>query len=156
MASAKPPPKPVVVLDSGPLGLLMQRRGLPIADAARAWLAGRLRDGVRFFVPETAGYEVRRELLRLSAAVGRLDAFNAAVPDRYLPLTTAGMRRAAELWADVRLRGLPTADPKELDADVIVAAQAMTSGFPTADLVVATTNPVHLSRFIAADLWTNL
>ena len=31
------------------------------------------------------------------------------------------MLRAAELWAQARRRGRPTADPKELDCDVILA-----------------------------------
>ena len=66
------------------------------------------------------------------------------------------MRRAAEFWADSRRRGLPTADPKELDADVIVAAQAVTGPWLMADLIVATTNPVHLARFVNADPWTNI
>ena len=150
--------KTVIVLDSGPLGLLMQRRGLPVADACRAWLAHRMLAGARFLVPEIADYELRRELLRLglAPALARLDAFNAALPDRYLPLDTAAIRRAAELWADVRRRGLPSADPKELDGDVIIADQVITSGFPLKDIAVATSNPVHLSRFIDADLWTNL
>jgi hypothetical protein len=109
-------------------------------------------------VPEIADYEVRRELIRMKnvAAIGRLDAFNAATPGRYLPLTTAAMRQAAALWADVRQRGFPTADAKELDGDVIVAVQAMGCPFPSNDVIVATTNPVHLARFTAADLWTNL
>jgi len=150
--------KLTIVLDSGPLGLLMQRRGLPVADACRRWLANRMRAGTRFLVPEIADYELRRELLRLglTPALARLDAFNSALPDRYLQLNTAAIRRAAELWADVRRRGLPTADPKELDGDVIVAAQTMTSGFPLRDLAVATSNPIHLSRYLDADLWTNL
>jgi predicted nucleic acid-binding protein len=105
----------------------MQRRGLPIADKCRAWLSGRALQGIRFIVPEIADYEVRRELLRLnlSGAVARLDAFNNALPDRYLPITTASIRRAAELWAEIRKRGVPTSHPKELDGDVIVAAQAL-------------------------------
>lgn len=150
--------KTFIALDSGPLGLLMQRRGVPVADACRAWLADRMRGGARFLVPEIADYEVRRELLRLgfAPALARLDAFNAALPDRYLPLNTAAIRRAAELWADVRRRGLPTADPKELDGDVIIAAQVMNSGLPLHDVAIATSNPVHLGRFIDADLWTNL
>lgn len=45
---------PNIVLDSGPLGLLMQKRGLPIADACRTWLADRLRAGCRIVVPEVA------------------------------------------------------------------------------------------------------
>jgi hypothetical protein len=39
---------------------------------------------------------------------------------------------------------------------VIVAAQAVAGPWPIADLVVATTNPVHLARFVKADLWTNI
>jgi hypothetical protein len=150
--------KPIIILDSGPLGLLMQRRSLSIADRCRAWLSGRISQGAQCLVPEIADYEVRRELIRMTsvAAIGRLDAFNAALPGRYLPLTTAIMRQAAALWADVRQRGFPTADAKELDGDVIVAAQAMGCPFPPGDVIVATTNPVHLARFPAADLWTNL
>lgn len=134
----------------------MQRPGLRVADECRAWLAGHLGRGVRVLVPEIADYEVRRELIRLrkGSAVARLDAFNAALPDRYLALTTTSMRRAADLWANIRQRGLPTADPKELDGDVIVAAQAMSSNYRIDDIVVATTNPVHLSRFVSAELWS--
>jgi len=78
------------------------------------------------------------------------------VPDRYIPLTTPAIRLAAKFWADSRRHGLPTSDPKELDADVIIAAQAITSGLPLTDLVVATSNPVHLRRFVKADLWNNI
>ncbi len=48
------------------------------------------------------------------------------------------------------------ADPKELDADVLIAAQALDLGVPAPDLVIATTHAGHLSQFVAADLWTNL
>lgn len=146
-----------IVLDAGPLGLLLQRKGLEIADACRIWVAGHLTQGTPVIVPEIADYEVRRELLRLdnSGALARLDAFNAASPDRYLSLNTAAMRRAAELWADTRQRGLPTADPKELDGDVILAAQVITGGL-AGEVAVATTNPVHLSRFVSATLWQHI
>lgn len=148
----------VIVLDSGPLGLLAQRPGLVLADSCRDWLEMHVRRGITILIPEIADYEVRRELLRLgnSPAVSRLDVLNVAVPDRYIPVTTQAIRLAAEFWADSRRRGLPTADPKELDSDVIIAAQAATCGRAIADIVVATSNPVHLARFVKADLWTNI
>jgi predicted nucleic acid-binding protein len=148
----------VVVLDAGPLGLLMQRKGVAVADGCKKWLSGRIAVGVRVVVREIADYEVRRELLRLgkSEAIRRLDAFNFGSADRYVPLTTAAMRVAAQLWARARGQGQPTADPKELDADVILAAQVLSLGLPPADVVVATTDVGHISRFTAADLWSNL
>ena len=57
------------------------------------------------------------------------------------------MDRAAAFWADVRRAGVPTASPESLDADGILAAQAIEAAGPTDTLVVATTNPGHLLRF---------
>jgi predicted nucleic acid-binding protein len=114
--------------------------------------------GHRPIVPVIAGYEVQRELERVGQRRGlaQLDAFNAARSDRYLALTDDALRLAAKLWAQARNAGMPTADPKELDCDVLIAAQALTRGVPTSDLVIATTNVGHLARFVPADLWTNI
>ena len=105
-------------------------------------------------IPEIADYEVRRELLRANKARGlaRLDALAGLL--EYLPLTTAAMRQAAVFWAQARQQGRPTADDKALDGDVILAAQAMTLG--AADVVIATTNVGHLSRFAPAALWPDI
>lgn len=103
------------------------------------------------FVPEIADYEVRRELLRANKAKGvaRLNIIKSSVG--YLPITTSVMLRAAELWAQARRSGMPTADPKALDCDVILAAQALeVSG------IVATENVGHLSRFVDARPWRDI
>jgi hypothetical protein len=60
---------------------------------------------------------------------------------------------SATLWARARQQGVPTADPKELDCDVILAAQVLTCGASPADAVVATSNVGHLGRFVPAHLW---
>ncbi len=147
-----------IFLDSGLLGLLTQRVGVKTADACRAWLAAQLSSGNRFIVPEIVDFELRRELLRAgkSAAVQRLDDFIAAETGRYLPLNTSVMRQAAQLWADLRNKGLPTTDPKELDVDVILAAQALGTGLLAGQIVVATSNPSHLSRLVPAQLWSEI
>ncbi|EDX71785.1 hypothetical protein MC7420_6871 [Coleofasciculus chthonoplastes PCC 7420] len=64
------------------------------------------------------------------------------------------MRQAAQLWAQARQQGQPTAGDKTIDGDMILIAQAMTLAIP--DVVIATTNVGHLSRFIAAELWQNI
>jgi predicted nucleic acid-binding protein len=105
-------------------------------------------------VPEIADYEVRRELLRAEKVRGlaRLDAL--AMRLEYLPLTTAAIRQAALFWARARQQGQPTASDEALDGDMILAAQAMTLGI--ADVVIATTNVGHLSRFAPAALWQSI
>src|SRR5262249_47863782 len=116
-----------------------------------AWWGG---VGGRVRVRGSGEYEVRRELPRIvrTRAIARLDALAQAT--EYLPLTTAAMRRAAELWAQPRQQGQPTAGDNTIDADMILAAQALTLGTP--DVVIATTNIGHLSRFVPAELWQNL
>jgi predicted nucleic acid-binding protein len=147
-----------VILDTHPLSLACQRRGKEDADACRDWLLNCTRAGVRIYVPEVADYEVRRELLRARkrASIARLDHFATAVPDRYLPITTQSMRRAAELWAEARQAGTPGADAQALDGDVILAGQALTMGLPVTNLVVATSNVRHLARYLPADHWQNV
>jgi predicted nucleic acid-binding protein len=145
---------PVILLDAGPLGLLSNpnRRGQTLA--CRRWLQALTAAGRRILVPEIADYEVRRELLRANKVKGltRLDALAAQLG--YLPLTTPAMRRAAELWAQARQQGRPTAADNTIDGDMILAAQALTLGTP--DVIIATTNIGHLTRFVTADLWQNI
>jgi predicted nucleic acid-binding protein len=143
----------VVFLDSGPLGLLAQQAGKPRADRCRRWLADLLAAGARVFVPEIADFEVRRKLLHIGATAGirRLDQIKATLD--YAPITTAGMLQAAELWADLRRAGLPTAAPVSLDGDCILAAQALLSAGPGDVLTVATDNVGHLGRMVDARTW---
>lgn len=97
---------------------------------------------------------MRRELLRLGnmRAVARLDALQQTI--EYLELTTLAMRKAAELWALARQQGRPTAGNKTIDADMILAAQALTLG--VANVVIATSNVSHLARFVPAEPWQNI
>ena len=150
--------KPNLILDSTPLALIVHRRGLKQADDCRLWVERHITDGVRVLVPEIVHYEVRRELLRLSktAALGTLDIFSYALPDRFLPLNSSSLRLAAELWAIARQQGVPTADPHALDVDVILAAQILSHGLAPADFIVATGNVGHLSRFVPAEEWSKI
>lgn len=142
-----------VVLDSTPLGLLCHPRNPPHVAACRRWLAALTTAGRRVIVPELADYEVRRELIRVNSrrALINLDQLNAQL--EYLPITTLAMRLAADLWAQARNAGIPTAGAGSLDGDVILAAQATALNVA---VVVATGNPAHLSRFVPAELWSSI
>jgi predicted nucleic acid-binding protein len=141
----------VVLLDSGPLGLVTNPRLSPKGLECADWLQDLVAGGAEVVVPEIADYEVRRELLRAGKTQGlaRLDELARTL--QYLPITSAAMRQAAEFWAQARQAGQPTAPDLALDADAILAAQAATT--QAGEVVIATTNERHLSRFVAAAQW---
>jgi predicted nucleic acid-binding protein len=137
-----------VMLDSGPLGRLAH---LNAPTEITVWVRSLLVAKRQVIIPEIADYEVRRGLLlhgrQNSLAI--LDGFQKAFA--YQPITTSVMLRAAGLWADARRRGRPTADPKELDGDVILAAMALEVG-----AIIATENVGHLSRYVTAKHWRQI
>ena len=107
-------------------------------------------------MPEICDFELRRSYLLNNSKVplDRLESLNSVVT--YVPINTQMMRRASELWADMRKRGKPTADEKELDCDVVLAAQALLTSTDSEKPIVATTNIGHLSLFLPADTWRNI
>jgi predicted nucleic acid-binding protein len=146
----------LILLDSGRLGMVTnpKAKGLPLA--CQQWLKTLLKRGERFAIPEIADYEVRRELLRanLLKSVRRLDHLTQTL--EYIPIQTDTMLLAASLWAEVRKRGQPTADPKALDGDVILAAQAQILANEAAEVIIATTNVGHLIRFATVLNWQDI
>lgn len=120
------------------------------------WLRQLVSRGAIFCIPEIADYELRRELIRIvrTESIRRLDELKATLS--YVPITTATMLKAAEFWASARAAGRPTADDKALDADAILAAQSIDLAEPGSDVIVATTNVSHLTRFVQARLWRDI
>src|SRR5687767_2951547 len=114
-----------IVLDATPLGILCHPRNPPLVMACRQWVDDALAGGRRVVVPEIADYEVRRELIRRQSQVALNHLDQLALRLEYCPLTTTAMRLAAELWARARSVGQPTAPDPAIDADVILAAQAL-------------------------------
>jgi predicted nucleic acid-binding protein len=141
----------IVLLDAGPLGMISNPSATPANLECYNWMESLLMSGYQIVVPEIADYEVRRELLRANKTRGleRLDLIKNTL--EYLPLTTGMMLKAAELWAQARNQGTPTADAKALDCDVILAAQALSENG-----IVATENVGHLSLFVEAKNWRDI
>jgi predicted nucleic acid-binding protein len=146
----------VILLDSGPLGMVTNPKAKGIPLACQLWLKSLLRRGERVAIPEIADYEVRRELLRagLLQSLRRLDNLKQTL--EYIPIQTDTILLAASLWAETRQTGQPTADPKALDGDVILSAQGRLLCDETTEAIIATTNVAHLNRFITALDWQSI
>lgn len=145
------------MLDSGPLGIVTNPKAAsPLSQEGKVWLQSLPQKGYIVMLPEIADYEERRELIRegKTAGIRRLDQLKSQIP--YRPLTTEVMLLAAQLWADARKRGKPTADSHALDGDVILAAQAILEINAGNEVVIATTNVGHLSQFVDAREWLSI
>lgn len=106
-----------ILLDAGPLGLACSRPGTTEVDQCRAWLAHIETSTADAVIPAIADYEVRRELIRLSATakIRRLDALRGRFG--CVPIELSAFDRAAEFWALIRRGGMPTATDEALDVD---------------------------------------
>lgn len=141
----------IIVLDTGPAGKIAH----PSVDPrVKQWLAERIAAGDQIALPEIVDYELRRNFLlevrrgktSFTTSLQRLDELRNTLV--FLPLSSDIMLKAAELWADARVRGKPTADDKALDGDVILAAQAL-----QIDGTIVTENPGHLASFAKVERW---
>jgi len=146
----------IILLDASPLGIISNPRSSLQNLACHQWVKERLASGAQILIPEVVDYEVRRELLRANKtqSLARLNGLKSALG--YLPITTQVMLRAAELWAQARNMGKPTASDQALDADMILAAQAALLIADGDSVIVATTNVAHLSLFVPAARWQDI
>jgi predicted nucleic acid-binding protein len=136
--------------------MITNPKSSPENEACKNWLAKLVSKGVEVVIPEIADYEVRRELLRAGKerGLGRLDALKGMLG--YAPITTAVMLKAAEFWAQARRIGRQSADDASLDADMVLAAQAMAIASDGDQTVIATTNVRHLALFSPAHVWREI
>jgi predicted nucleic acid-binding protein len=152
----------IIFLDTGVLGLVSSPSHTGEAKKCKEWLYRLLSRSVYVVTSDICDYEVRRNLVLTSLSnpkllgLDSLDVLQNVID--FLPLTKSVMREAAQLWAEARTQGIPTADAKNIDADVIIAAQwkLLKEEHPGRYIVVATTNIKHLQRFTEAEDWQNI
>jgi predicted nucleic acid-binding protein len=143
----------VFFIDSGPLGYAFTPAVNSEHLRCSQWLEALILNGEQIAIAEIVDYECRRGWLRQEnhTALAKLDSAKAAFT--YVPITTLAMLQAAEFWAAARKGGYATTTDQRLDADVILAAQASTFTAGGTEVVVATMNVRHLSRFVTAKNW---
>ena len=149
-------PGDLVFLDAQVLGLLTHPRAGDEPRACRARAKKMIAAGVRLFIPEIADYELRRELVRRNrqGVLRQLDLLRASLD--FAPITSPAIVVASNLWAECRARGRPPTSDIALDADVILAAQALQAAGPDRSVVVASANVKHLGQFLDTRPWDRI
>lgn len=152
----------IVFLDTGVLGLVSSPSNTGEAKECKQWLYHLLSRSAYVVTSDICDYEVRRSLLLASLTnptvqgIENLDALQQFID--FIPLTKSVMKEAAQLWVEARRQGIQTADNKNIDADIIIAAQwkLLKEEYPGRYIVIATTNVKHMERFTEAKKWKNI
>jgi predicted nucleic acid-binding protein len=151
----------IILLDSGILGQLTNPNLDRDTDPLKKWFdISLIRTNV--VSSKICDYEIRRGLL-LARKQGLKAEGLSILDDLYkfvdfLPVTETILDLAADIWATARSEGQPTAGDRNLDADMIICAtwQDLATSYPGQEVVIATTNVRHLSRFATAARWEDL
>jgi hypothetical protein len=146
----------IILLDTGPLGLVTHPKASPENDACNQWLRSQIINQKIVVVPGISDYELRREMIRIGSTRGiaKLEALKDSL--RFAPITTAVMNQAALFWASARSMGKPTASDTSLDGDMILSAHAALIDSTQHHVVIATDNVKHLELFAVAKLWKDI
>ena len=152
----------IVFIDSGVLGILANPNKMNEVSDCQEWLYKLLSQGVYVCSSEICDFEVRRSLILESQkkpnlnSIQNLDQLREIVT--FLPVTSKLLRTASTSWASARSQGIPKADNKSLDIDIIICShwQELQKEFPGRYIVIATTNVKHLNRFTEAETWRNI
>ena len=89
----------VILLDSGPLGMVSNPSAAAVNERCRNWMEDLLRRGAEVKVPEIIDYELRRELIRVRAAAGLARLDDLVTRLGLVSLDGPTMHRAATFWA---------------------------------------------------------
>lgn len=156
----------IVFLDSNILGLISNANtSFDECQKCDKWFTTLSIRGVRFFTSDICDYEVRRGLISSFIRSGKIppgiDILNSLKTNdclEFLPISTEALDLAANLWARASNEGLTTRDDKNIDVDIIISAQyqILKDEYPGRQVIVATTNLKHLSRFCDAARWQDI
>ena len=122
------------------------------------WFYSLLSKGVLCVSSAICEYEVKRELIRRNKTEELNNLSELKQWLEFIFLEEKVLDLAAENWAKARNRGIPTADNKSLDADMIICStwQLLPEKWTGRYVVIATNNVKHLTRFSNAEIWQNI
>jgi predicted nucleic acid-binding protein len=148
----------IVFLDSSIVYSLINTSNVKEVIDCQEWFYTLLSKGVLFISSAICEYEVKRELIRRNK-IEELNNLNELKKWlEFLPIDETVLDVAAINWAKARNTGIPTADNKSLDADMIICStyQLLQEQWRGRYIVIATKNIKHLSHFSNAQIWQDI
>jgi predicted nucleic acid-binding protein len=155
----------IVFLDSNILGLICNANSFYEAVECRNWFYTLYNRGARFITSDICSYEVRRGLIKASIALKEpvsgllaLENIKAGGYLEFLLVSTEVLELSAQIWAEASADGRTTRDDKNIDIDIIISAhyQILVDTYPGQQVIVATKNLKHISRFCEAANWQDI
>jgi predicted nucleic acid-binding protein len=148
--------KRVALIDSGPLNEIVKPQ--PSVDVSR-WLKFIDEKRIAIRVPEIIDYELRREIV-LQCLIGTNDSYKSLhklnkyrQTKRFISINpSVTLTDACEIWAKLREKGQGTSDNKNIDVDVILAAQAISMKNDFDEVIIVTGNLSDIQRFCYLDI----
>ena len=148
----------IVFLDSGIVYSLVNTSKVKEVVDCQEWFFSLLSKGVLIVSSAICEYEVKRELIRRN----KIEELNNLTELKqwlnFIKVDDKVLDLAAKNWAKARNMGIPSADDKRLDADMIICStwQLLQEKWTGRYVVIATNNVKHLSRFANAEIWQNI
>jgi len=152
----------IIFLDTNILGKLTNPNQIEESLNCRKWFEKLLVRGVYFVSSELCFYEVKRSLILAHKQGGtdrgikKLEELRLFVD--VLTITQEISDLSAEIWAETKLKAMPTANQENIDIDIIIIAhwQVLKKEFPGRNIIVSTTNIKHLGLFTDAREWQDI
>jgi predicted nucleic acid-binding protein len=152
----------IIFLDTNILGKISNPNQIEEALNCKKWFEKLLARGVYFVTSELCFYEVKRSLI-LAVKRGGTERGIKKLEELRLFVDVLVVNQeicdlASEIWAETKLKGIPTANPENIDIDIFIAShwQGLKKEFPGRQIIVATTNIKHLDLLTDAKEWQDI
>lgn len=153
----------IVFIDSGVLGILCNPNQSEINAKCEEWLYRLLSQGIRVITSEICKYEVKRSLILAQkkskykiGGIDKLEELSDLI--EFIPITRKEIDIACEMWSNCILNGEKLASENDINFDLIICShwQILTKENPGQEVIIATKNIRHLSRFAKVEKWENI
>lgn len=151
----------IILIDSGILGILSNPNESELNVKCENWLYEKFLRGT-ILTSQVCKYEVKRSLLLNQkrnlqlAGINKLTELENLID--FISITEEDIEIACKLWVKSIIQGIQVAPEKDINFDIMICTQweRLKKENPGREIIIATDNLRHLTRFAQAQSWQNL